>query len=154
MSIDIGISPEGRKAVVEVLRKLLADEFTLYLKTRNFHWNVVAPNFNDLHKFFEGQYEALDDTVDEVAERIRSLDSAAPAGLAEYRTLARLADAGSALDAAAMVAALQADHEAIARTLRSDIEVAEGVNDHGTADFLTGLLEQHEKTAWMLRSTR
>jgi starvation-inducible DNA-binding protein len=140
--------------VVEVLRKLLADEFTLYLKTRNFHWNVTAPNFHDLHKFFEGQYEALDDTVDAVAERIRSLDAPAPGGLADYRTLARLADAAPGQDAAGMIKALLADHEALARTLRADIEVAEGANDPGTADFLTSLLEGHEKTAWMLRASR
>lgn len=154
MSIHIGISDEGRKAVVETLRKLLADEFTLYVKTRNFHWNVVAPNFHDLHKFFEGQYESLDDTVDEIAERIRSLDAPAPGGLRDYQQLSRLADAPAGLDAAGMVAALLADHEALARTLRADIEVAEGANDPGTADFLTGLLEGHEKTAWMLRATR
>jgi starvation-inducible DNA-binding protein len=154
MSIDIGISSEGRKAVIEVLRALLADEFTLYVKTRNFHWNVVAPNFHDLHKFFEAQYEALDDTVDAVAERIRSLDAFAPASLAEYQALARLGEAEVGLPAAAMIAALLADHQALARTLRADIEVAEGAHDPGTADFLTGLLEDHEKTAWMLRATR
>jgi starvation-inducible DNA-binding protein len=154
MTIDIGIDAPGRAAVIDVLRRLLADEFRLYLKTRNFHWNVVAPNFHELHKFFESQYEALDDTVDAVAERIRSLDALAPGGLSEYTGLARLSDAPVGLDAAAMIAALLADHQALARTLRVDIEVAEGANDAGTADFLTSLLEEHEKTAWMLRATR
>ena len=154
MSINIGIAENGRATVVDVLRKLLADEFTLYIKTRNFHWNVTGPNFHDLHKFFEGQYEALDDTVDAVAERIRSLDAPAPGGLADYRSLARLTDAPAGLDAAGMIQALLADHETLARTLRTDIEVAEGANDHGTADFLTSLLEDHEKTAWMLRASR
>ena len=118
MSIDIGIPEEGRLAVVDFLRSLLADEFTLYLKTRNFHWNVVSLNFIELHKLFESQYEALDDVVDEVAERIRSLASWAPAGLAEYQSLARLEDAPEGLNAAAMIAALLSDHQTLARNLR------------------------------------
>jgi starvation-inducible DNA-binding protein len=155
MSIAIGIDAAQRGTVVAVLKTLLADEFVLYVKTRNFHWNVVAPNFHDLHKFFEGQYEALDDTVDEVAERIRSLDAFAPASLGDYVSVARLKEApAGGLSAADMIAALLADHEALARTLRVDIGVAEAANDHGTADFLTSLLEGHEKTAWMLRATR
>ncbi len=155
MSIEIGIGGPQRATVVEILKTLLADEFVLYVKTRNFHWNVVAPNFHDLHKFFEGQYEALDDTVDEVAERIRSLDHFSPGALGEYLKSARLSEApAGGLSAGAMIAALQADHEALASSLRGDIVVAEDANDHGTADFLTALLEGHEKTAWMLRATR
>lgn len=154
MTINTGISDAGRSAVVGVLGKLLADEFTLYVKARNFHWNVVSPNFSELHKFFEGQYEALDDVVDEVAERIRSLDAFAPASLSSYLALKRIDESPAGLAAPAMIAALLADHEFLARTLRADIEVAEGANDTGTADFLTALLEQHEKSAWMLRATR
>lgn len=154
MTPDIGIADQDRAAVVTVLRHLLADEMVLYIKSRNFHWNVVAPNFRDLHGLFEDQYEALDETIDAVAERIRSLGAPAPGTLAEFLRDARLPEAPASADAAGMVAALLADHEALARFLRRDIEVAEGANDHATADFLTGLLEGHEKTAWMLRSTR
>lgn len=90
MTINIGIDDSNRKAVADLLNKLLADEFVLYVKTRNFHWNVETPNFSELHKFFEGQYEALDETIDEVAERARALGGKAVATLGEYATLTSL----------------------------------------------------------------
>ncbi|MBI2962406.1 MAG: DNA starvation/stationary phase protection protein [Deltaproteobacteria bacterium] len=152
--VDIGIGDEQRKAVVEILSALLADEYVLYTKTRNYHWNVVGPQFNELHKFFEAQYEQLEGVVDEVAERSRSLGGRAIGTLAEFVRRARLKEpAGDPPDARGMIAALLADHEALARTLRGDLQAcAERFGDAGTSDFLTGLLEQHEKMAWMLRS--
>ena len=126
----------------------------LYTKTRNYHWNVIGLQFNDLHKFFESQYEALDDIVDEVAERARSLGGRAAGTLEEFRKTARLGEEPGVVPAARdMIATLLADHEALTRTLRADVDtVTNKFNDVGTADFLTGLLEQHEKMAWMLRS--
>ena len=154
MSINIGINESNRKAVVDLLNRLLADEFVLYVKTRNYHWNVETPNFIELHKLFEEQYEALDETIDEVAERARALDGKAVASIGEYSKLTRLPEtAVNAQSQAAMLSALLADHEAIIRTLRADAASCdEKFGDVGTADFLVGLMEQHEKTAWMLRA--
>ena len=136
------------------MNNLPADEYVLYTKTRNYHWNVVGPQFNDLHKFFQEQYEALDEMVDEVAERARSVGGKAYGTLAEFSQHSRLKEQpGKQPAAATMVANLQADHEAMVRTLRADLEtVMEKHNDAGTNDFLTGLMEKHEKMAWMLRS--
>jgi starvation-inducible DNA-binding protein len=154
MSVNIGIADDNRHKVITILNTLLADEFLLYTKTRNYHWNVVGPQFNDLHKFFEAQYEALDDVIDEVAERVRALGGRASGTLEEFRASARLGEKpGTVPPAREMLAALLADHEALTRTLREDIgTVNDRLQDLGTADFLTGLLEQHEKAAWMLRS--
>ena len=151
---NIGLRDGDRQAVISILNTLLADEYLLYTKTRNYHWNVTGPQFNDLHKFFETQYEALDGIVDDVAERARSLGGRAAGTLEEFRKAARLAeDPGKVPAARDMLAALLADHEALARTLRGDVDlVTDKHKDTGTADFLTGLLEQHEKAAWMLRS--
>ncbi len=154
MSVNIGISDDNRQKVVAILNTLLADEFLLYTKTRNYHWNVTGPQFNDLHKFFESLYEALDEVIDEVAERTRALDGRAFGTLEEFRAKARLGEKPGAVPAARdMLASLLGDHEALIRTLREDVEtVNDRLRDVGTADFLTGLLEKHEKTAWMLRS--
>ena len=154
MAVNIGITDDNRHRVVAILNTLLADEFLLYTKTRNFHWNVTGPQFNDLHKFFEAQYEALDDTIDEVAERARALGGRAFGTLEEFRSAARLGEKPGAVPAARdMLATLLADHEALIRTLREDIAtVTDRHHDVGTGDFLTGVLEQHEKAAWMLRS--
>ena len=154
MTPDIGLRDAERQGVIAILNTLLADEYLLYTKTRNYHWNVTGPQFNDLHKFFETQYEALDDIVDEVAERARSLGGRAAGSLEEFRKLARLGeDVGKVPAARDMLAALLADHEALARSLRADVDtVTDKHKDTGTADFLTGLLEQHEKMSWMLRS--
>jgi starvation-inducible DNA-binding protein len=154
MSVNIGIPDEPRQRVITILNTLLADEFLLYTKTRNYHWNVTGPQFNDLHKFFEAQYEALDEVIDDVAERVRALGGRALGTLEEFRASARLGEKPGTVPAARdMLATLLADHEALARALREDIDtVNDRARDVGTADFLTGLLEQHEKSAWMLRS--
>ncbi|MEX2223091.1 MAG: DNA starvation/stationary phase protection protein [Candidatus Rokuibacteriota bacterium] len=154
MALNIGISESNRDSVVKLLNAILADEYVLYTKTRNYHWNVVGPQFNDLHKFFEGQYEALNEVVDDVAERARSLGGKAFGTLAEFSQHSRLKEQpGKHPAALTMVSNLQADHEALVRTLRADLETAmEKLNDAGTSDFLTGLMEKHEKMAWMLRS--
>jgi starvation-inducible DNA-binding protein len=154
MAVNIGLNQRQRQGVVEILSPLLADEYVLYTKTRNYHWNVVGPQFNDLHKFFEAQYEALDDIIDDVAERARALGGRAVATLAEFIKLARLKEhPGRQLTAREMLRDLLADHEALIQTLRRDVEtVTDPLKDAGTADFLTGLMEQHEKMAWMLRS--
>lgn len=148
----IGLADKPRKTLVDVLNRLLADEFVLYVKTRNFHWNVVGPNFSELHKFFETQYETLDEAIDEVAERARALDGMAAGSMTDYLKLTRLTEASSHLSAPEMLRALLADHEQVIRQLRDDIETAADAGDKGTEDFLTGLMEEHEKMAWMLRA--
>lgn len=155
MKVDIGLTDAQREGVCQVLRSLLADEFTLYTKARNYHWNVVGPHFHDLHKLFEEQYEALDEIVDEVAERIRALGGVTPGTLQEFSQAKRLGEhPGVVPQWREMVRNLAADHEAIIRQLRADIETVQNqYHDLGTADFLTGLMEEHEKHAWMLRAT-
>ena len=154
MKIDIAISQGDRQTVVDILNTLLSDEYVLYTKTRNYHWNVTGPQFNDLHTFFEAQYEELNEFVDDVAERARQLGGRAFGSLAEFVKAARLKEAPGAVPAAKdMMATLLADHETIIRSLRADIgPVVDKYQDVGTSDFLTGLLEKHEKMAWMLRA--
>ena len=154
MRVNLGISDRNREIVAGRLNDLLADEYVLYTKTRNYHWNVVGPQFNDLHKFFEKQYEELDEVVDEVAERARSLGERSRATIAEFVKSTRLKEhPGEYPDAKGMVTNLLADHEALVRTLRTDLAAcAEKLGDMGTSDFLTGLMERHEKMAWMLRA--
>jgi starvation-inducible DNA-binding protein len=154
MKPNLGIADSDRSAVVKILNALLADEYLLYTKTRNYHWNVEGLQFNDLHKFFEGQYEALDDIVDNVAERTRALGGSALATLAEFTQQARLKEhPGQYPDAKTMIGNLLADHESLIRQLREDLDTtASTYRDLGTSDFLTGLMEQHEKMAWMLRA--
>ncbi|MCX8073383.1 MAG: DNA starvation/stationary phase protection protein [Candidatus Binatia bacterium] len=155
MKLNIGLSDAQREAVCKILSALLADEFVLYTKARNYHWNVVGPQFHDLHKLFEEEYEELDDIVDEVAERIRALGGVAPGTLEEFRKATRLREEpGKVPPARDMVRQLAEDHEAIIRQLRQDIPTTQDQHgDAGTADFLTGLMERHEKRAWMLRAT-
>ena len=154
MKPNIGINDAQRAAVVEILNTLLSDEYLLYTKTRNYHWNVVGPQFNDLHKFFEAQYGELDGIVDDTAERARALGGNALGTLAEFVQRARLKEQpGKYPDAKGMLAALLADHEAVIRSLRTDAEAAmDKHGDAGTNDFLVGLMEKHEKMAWMLRA--
>ena len=154
MKPNIGITDTNRESVVQILNTLLSDEYLLYTKTRNYHWNVVGPQFNDLHKFFEAQYEQLDEIVDEVAERARSLGGQAFGTLAEFSKMARLRESpGKSHNMTEMIASLLADHEAVIRSLRVDlVTVDEKHGDIGTNDFLTGLMERHEKMAWMLRA--
>jgi starvation-inducible DNA-binding protein len=154
MEPNIDIAPANRAGAVKILNTLLADEYVLYTKTRNYHWNVVSSRFNDLHKFFEAQYDQLGETVDEVAERVRFLGGLAAGSLREFLDLTRLKESpGRHSEAQEMIADLLADHEALIRTLRADLQtVDEKYKDIGTNDFLTGLLQSHEKTAWMLRA--
>ncbi len=154
MKPNLDISDNDRRAVVEILNRLLSDEYVLPTKTRNYHWNVTGPQFNDLHKFFESQYDELNDLVDEIAERARQLGGRAFGTLAEFGKTSRLVEQPGASPAAAeMLGSLLADHETLIRALRGDVgPVGEKYKDVGTQDFLTGLLEKHEKMAWMLRA--
>jgi starvation-inducible DNA-binding protein len=154
MQANIGLLTEQRDGVVGLLNTLLADEYLLYTKTRNYHWNVVGPQFNDLHKFFEAQYTALNDIVDDVAERARALGGHALGTMTEFLKFTRLQEEGGDYpEARLMLANLLSDHEALIRHLRIDLDIcADRYHDAGTNDFLTGLMEQHEKMAWMLRA--
>ncbi len=153
MKPNIGLSDKQRAGVVDILNAVLADEFVLYVKTRNFHWNVVGTDFSELHKFFEEQYESLDEVVDEVAERARSLGGEAAGALKTYLGLTRLKEHTSRRSSSAvMLKQLLADHEALIAQLRRDVAACSRLGDEGTTDFLTGLMEQHEKIAWMIRS--
>ena len=152
-AIHIGISDKDRAAIASGLSHLLADTYTLYLTTHNFHWNVTGPMFNTLHLMFMGQYTELWNAVDPIAERIRSLGHVAPGSYAEFGKLASVPDAPSkppkALD---MVRVLVEGHEAVARTARSIYPAVQRASDEPTADLLTQRLTVHEQTAWMLRS--
>ncbi|MBD1262855.1 DNA starvation/stationary phase protection protein [Maribacter polysiphoniae] len=154
MKTNIGISDENRQAIADALAKILADEYVLYTKTRNAHWNVEGPDFYDKHKFFEGQYEQLATIVDSVAERIRTLGHYAPATLKEFLELTHLTEREQNDNSAqGFIKELLQDHETICIHLREVITpFAETYQDLGTSDFVTGLLEEHEKTAWFLRA--
>ncbi len=152
--INIGLSPKARTKVISVLSDVMADQYVLYTKTRNYHWNVTGEDFSQYHKLFEEQYSAIDEDIDDVAERIRALGGKTPATLVEFVKAATLKEhPGKYPSAKAMIANLLADHEAVIRSLRKAIEVCDSVDDDGTEDFLTQLMEKHEKTAWMLRAT-
>ncbi|ACB35033.1 Ferritin Dps family protein [Leptothrix cholodnii SP-6] len=151
-SINIGISDKDRAAIVGGLSKLLADTYTLYLTTHNFHWNVSGPMFNSLHAMFMAQYTELWNAVDPIAERIRSLGHPAPGSYAQFGQLTSLKDAPiTPPKALEMVAILVEGHEAVARTARSIFALADKASDEPTADLLTQRLTVHEQTAWMLR---
>ena len=154
-SINIGISEKDRAAIAQGLSRLLADTYTLYLTTHNFHWNVTGPMFNTLHQMFMTQYTELWAAVDPVAERIRSLGHAAPGSYAQFGKLASLPDAPETPPKALeMVRILVQGHEAVARTARELFPLADNASDEPTADLLTQRLTMHEQTAWMLRSLR
>ncbi|MCY7372063.1 MAG: DNA starvation/stationary phase protection protein, partial [Polaromonas sp.] len=151
--IDIGIGEKDRKAIADGLSRLLADTYTLYLTTHNFHWNVTGPMFNTLHQMFMLQYTELWAAVDPVAERIRSLGHPAPGSYAQFGKLASVPDApASPPKALEMVRILVQGHEAVARTARSLFPLADAARDEPTADLLTQRLTVHEQAAWMLRS--
>ena len=152
-SIDIGIGEKDRAMIAAGLSRLLADTYTLYLTTHNFHWNVTGPMFNTLHLMFMGQYTELWNAVDPIAERIRSLGFPAPGSYAQFGALSSVPDAPETPPKAlAMVARLVAGHEAVARTARAIFPLADKARDEPTADLLTQRLTVHEQTAWMLRS--
>ena len=150
--IDIGIDKDSRKSIAEGLSRLLADEYTLYLKTHNFHWNVTGPMFNTLHLMFETHYNESALAVDAVAERIRALGFPAPGTYKQYATLSSIEETDGVPEAMEMVRLLVKAHEACAKTARSVFPLADVANDEPTADLLTQRLQVHEKTAWMLRS--
>jgi starvation-inducible DNA-binding protein len=153
MKIDIGISDTHRQAITEGLSHLLADTYTLYMTTHNFHWNVTGPMFNSLHAMFMLQYTELWNAVDPIAERIRSLGHPAPGSYAQFAKLSSLPDAPALPPKALqMVAILAQGHEAVARTARGLYEVVEKAKDEPSADLLTQRIAVHEQTAWMLRS--
>jgi starvation-inducible DNA-binding protein len=152
-AINIGISEKDRMAIAGGLSRLLADTYTLYLTTHNFHWNVTGTMFNTLHAMFMAQYTELWNAVDPIAERIRSLGHVAPGSYAQFGALSSMADApAKPPKALEMVRILVAGHEAVARTARSVFALADKADDQPTADLLTQRLDIHEKTAWMLRS--
>lgn len=152
MEINIGIAEKDRAAIAEGLSRLLADTYTLYLKTHNFHWNVTGPMFNSLHTMFEQQYLELATAVDEIAERIRALGFPAPATYAAYARLSSIKDEEGLPSAEEMIKKLVEGQEAVVRTARSIFPLLDKVSDEPTADLLTQRMQVHEKTAWMLRS--
>ncbi len=151
-AIDIGISADGREKITRGLSALLADSYTLYLMTHNFHWNVTGPMFNTLHLMFMAQYTEQWNALDLIAERIRALGHPAPGTYKEFVKLASIKEPDGVPKATDMIRLLVAAQEATARTARDLFPVVEKANDQPTADLLTQRLEVHEKTAWMLRS--
>lgn len=152
MKIDIGIKQSDREDIAEGLSKLLADTYTLYLKTHNFHWNVTGPMFQTLHLMFETQYTELALAVDVIAERIRSIGFPAPGTYKKYVELSSIKEDEGIPKAEDMIRLLVEGQEAVVRTARSLYPVVENANDEATADLLTQRIQLHEKTAWMLRS--
>lgn len=154
MKNSIGIKPENLAKVAEVLIKTLADEFILYTKTRKAHWNVEGADFYNKHLFFEAQYGELDEIIDNLAERIRTLGHYAPATLREYLELTHLSESPvPSNDSLSYIRELLSDHDSIIIHLRENVEnFAVEFRDAGTSDYITGLMETHEKMAWMLRS--
>jgi len=151
-AIDIGIAAKDRARIAEGLARVLADTYSLYLKTHNFHWNVEGPMFNTLHLMFMEQYTELWTALDVVAERIRSLGYPAPGTNTEFARLTSIEETPGVPDAMTMVRLLVTGHEAVARTARAVFPAADKARDESTADLLTQRLQIHEKTAWMLRS--
>jgi starvation-inducible DNA-binding protein len=152
MAADLGIKEKDRLKIVEGLSRLLADSYTLYLKTHNFHWNVTGPMFQTLHLMFQGQYTELWNNIDLIAERIRSLDAPAPGTYTEFSKLASIRETTGVPKAQDMIEILLEGHEAVTRTARKVFPAAEKGGDQPTMDLLTQRMEVHEKTAWMLRS--
>ena len=151
--INIGLDKDSVQKIIGILNSVLADEYLLLTKTKNYHWNVIDPRFNDLHKFFDEQYGKVSEIVDEVAERVRSIGGKTTATMTEFLGISRLKEnPGEFPNANTMIQNLLYDHEAIIRQLRKDLETCNELGDAGTTDFLTGIMEEHEKMAWMLRS--
>ncbi len=152
MKINIGIKEDDRKLITAELSKLLADSYTLYLKTHNFHWNVTGPMFQTLHVMFETQYTELALAVDLIAERVRALGEPAPGTYADFLRLTSIKEPAGVPNARDMIHQLVEGHEAVIRTARSAFAAVEKAHDEASADLLTQRLQLHEKTAWMLRS--
>lgn len=152
MSINIGISEQDRQNIADGLAKVLADSYTLYLKTHNYHWNVTGPMFNTLHLMFEGQYTELATAVDEIAERIRALGIAAPGSYKAFAQLTEIEEEEGIPNADEMIQQLVIGQETVVRTARSILPVVDAANDGPTVDLLIQRMQIHEKNAWMLRS--
>ena len=152
MELDIGINAEDRQHIAAGLSKLLADSYSLYLKTHNYHWNVEGPMFNTLHLMFEQHYTELATAVDEIAERIRALGVKAPGSYSAFGKLTSIDEASGDEPAEEMIRQLVIGQETVARTAREAIKAAEAASDEPTADLLTQRMQIHEKNAWMLRS--
>lgn len=153
MQLDTGLDSEAREKIADGLSRLLADTYTLYLKTQGYHWNVEGPMFRSLHLMFEEEYMELRDAADEIAERIRALGHPSPGSYSEFSKLSSVSDDEGAPEAMEMVRKLVAGHEAVIRTARELVQTAEDAGDVATADLATARIEVHEKTAWMLRAT-
>ena len=151
MNINIGMTDAQRETIAKGLSKVLADTYSLYLKTHNYHWNVQGPMFHSLHTMFETQYNELALAVDEIAERIRALGFKAPGSYGEFAKLTSIADGNSSHDAHTMIHELVQGQETVVRTCREIFPAVEQANDEPTADLLTTRMQTHEKTAWMLR---
>lgn len=152
--IDIGIDAEDRGKIAEGLKRLLADSYTLYLQTHNFHWNVTGPQFRELHLMFEEHYTELATAVDEIAERIRTLDVAAPGTYKAFAELSAIDEVEGVPNAEDMVDILTKGHEQIVKTSRQVLSLAQDGDDESTAALVSDRMRIHEKTAWMLRATR
>jgi len=152
MELNIGISADDRQQIADGLSKLLADSYSLYLKTHNYHWNVEGPLFNTLHLMFEEHYTELAPAVDEIAERIRALGVKAPGSYTAFGKLTNIEEATGDESAEEMIRQLVIGQETVARTAREAIKAAEAASDEPTADLLTQRMQIHEKHAWMLRS--
>lgn len=151
-AIDIGISETDRLNIAEGLKALLADSYTLYLQTHNFHWNVTGPQFRELHLMFEEHYTELATAVDEIAERIRTLGVVAPGTYKAFAALSSIEEVDGVPSAPAMVKTLTAGHEQVVKTCRSVLSVAQGADDESSAALVSDRMRVHEKTAWMLRA--
>jgi len=154
MDIDIGISKENRFAIAEGLKRLLADSYTLYLQTHNFHWNVTGPEFRELHLMFEEHYTELAIAVDDIAERIRTLDIPAPGTYKEFAKLSSIQEVDGVPSSSEMVVLLTQAHEQVIKTSRNVLKVAQDADDESTAALVSDRMRIHEKTAWMLRATQ
>lgn len=152
MKIDIGIPDSDRKEIAQGLSRFLADTYTLYLKTHNFHWNVTGPQFHSLHALFMTQYTELWTAIDEIAERIRALGFPAPGSYKDFAALTSIKEADGVPSARQMIEQLVAGHETVAKTARNVFPAAENGNDQASLDLLTQRISLHEKTAWMLRA--
>ncbi len=152
--IDIGINQQDRHAIADGLKRLLADSYTLYLQTHNFHWNVTGPQFRDLHLMFEEHYTELATAVDEIAERIRTLGVAAPGTYKSFAELSSITEVEGVPEAGEMVDLLTKGHEQVVKTAREVLKAAQNADDESTAALVSDRMRIHEKTAWMLRALR
>ncbi|SBS31228.1 DNA protection during starvation protein 2 [Marinomonas spartinae] len=152
--IDIGINRENRSEISEGLKCLLADSYTLYLQTHNFHWNVTGPQFRELHLMFEEQYQELALAVDDIAERIRTLDVVAPGTYKAFAELSSVKEVDGIPSSSDMVKLLTKGHEQVVKTARKVLKVAQEADDESSASLVSDRMRSHEKTAWMLRATQ